>query len=235
VIKLDQLVSPYNLEASVLREKNIDLSSVNYGNQLVNWKVIPCKYFAKLGKKWLVFSQNLDNITVNKYAKQIPEFYGEVLRSWNKIGGGQTRTPLNFADVRKQIIWGNKFIKFDHKTLLFNNWINSDLIYVNDILDENGDISHNFILNRLNNKSNWITEFTIMKKAIPKEWVDIIKTENSPKSVVNICKNYVLIKGNPYRFSMRNLQNQLILIHGIPTYKKNYQNVKQYVILYSII
>ena len=32
-----------------------------------------------------------------------------------------------------------------------------------------------------------------MKKAIPKEWVDIIKTENSQKSVVNICKNYVLI------------------------------------------
>ena len=50
-------------------------------NQLVNWKVIPCKYFAKLGKKWLLFSQNLDNITVNKYAKQIPEFYGNVLRS----------------------------------------------------------------------------------------------------------------------------------------------------------
>jgi hypothetical protein len=74
-------------------------------NQLVNWKVMPCKYLAKLGQKWLVFSQNLDNITVNKYAKQIPEFYGEVLRSWNKIGGGQTRTPLNFADIRKQIKW----------------------------------------------------------------------------------------------------------------------------------
>jgi hypothetical protein len=44
-------------------------------------------------------------------------------------------------------------------------------------------MSHNFILNRLNNKSNWIREFTIMKKAIPNEWVDIIKTENSPKSV----------------------------------------------------
>ena len=130
---------------------------------------------------------------------------------------------------------------------VFNNWINSDLIYVNDILDENGEISHNFILNRLNNKSNWITEFTIMKKAIPKEWVDIIKTENSQKSVVKICKNYVLIKGNPYRFSIlknkffyeyfstRNLQNQLVLIHGLPIYKKNYQNVKQYVILYLII
>jgi hypothetical protein len=56
------------------------------------------------------------------------------------------------------------------------------------ILDENGEISSNFILNRLNNKSNWITVFTIMKKAIPKDWVDIIKTENFQKSVVNICK-----------------------------------------------
>ena len=65
------------------------------------------------------------------------------------------------------------------------------MIYVNDILDENGEISH-----------NWITEFTIMKKAISKERVDIIKTENSPKIVVNICKNYVLIKGYPYRFSI---------------------------------
>jgi hypothetical protein len=51
----------------------------------------------------------------------------------------------------------------DHKTLLLNNWINSDLIYVNDILDENGEILHNFILNRLNNKSNWI--ISILKVA----------------------------------------------------------------------
>jgi hypothetical protein len=31
---------------------------------------------------------------------------------------------------------------------------------------------------------------------------------------------------------MRNLQNQLVLIHGILIYIKSYQNVKQYVILY---
>ena len=65
--------------------------------------------------------------------------------------------------------------------------MNSDLIYVNDILDENGEISHNFILSRLNNKSNWIREITIMKKAILKKWVDIIKTENSRKK----CSQYL--------------------------------------------
>jgi hypothetical protein len=46
----------------------------------------------------------------SKISFKIPEFYGEVLRSWNKIGGGQTRTPLHFVDVRRQIIWGNKLI-----------------------------------------------------------------------------------------------------------------------------
>ena len=51
----------------------------------------------------------------------------------------------------------------------------------------------------LNNKSSRITEFTIMKKAIPKEWVDIIKTENSKKSVVNIFRNYEL-RENPLNF-----------------------------------
>ena len=115
---------------------------------------------------------------------------------------------MNFADVRKQIIWGTT-------TLLFNNWINSDLIYVNDIFkDENGEISHNFILNCLINKSNWITEFTIMKKAIPKEWVDIIKIENSKRSVVNIFRNYVVIKGKPFKFSIqRNKKNYELLLN----------------------
>ena len=42
-----------------------------------------------------------------------------------------------------------------------------------------------------------------MKKAIPKEWVDIIRTENSKKkSVVNIFRNYVLIKGKHFKFSI---------------------------------
>jgi hypothetical protein len=40
------------------------------------------------------------------------------------------------------------------KSLMFDNWINSDLIYINDILNENGEISQNLILDKLkyNNK-----------------------------------------------------------------------------------
>jgi hypothetical protein len=53
-----------------------------------------------------------------------------------------------------------------------------------------------------------------MKKAIPKEWVDIIKIENSKRSVVNIFRNYVVIKGKPFKFSIqRNKKNYELLLN----------------------
>jgi hypothetical protein len=53
---------------------------------------------------------------------------------------------------------------FKNKSLMFDNWINSDLIYINDILNENGEISQNLILDELKYKNNWISEFISLKK-----------------------------------------------------------------------
>ena len=47
---------------------------------------------------------------------------------------------------------------------MFDNWINSDLIYINDILSENGEISQNFILYKIKYKNNWISECICLKK-----------------------------------------------------------------------
>ena len=71
----------------------------------------------------------------------------------------ETKTLSHFAEIRKQLIWGNRFIMFKNKSLMFDNWINSDLIYINDILNENGEISQNLILDKLKYKNNWISEF----------------------------------------------------------------------------
>jgi hypothetical protein len=81
------------------------------------------------------------------------------------MGEGQTiTTPTHFAEIRKQLIWRSKCIMFKNKSLMFDNWINSDLIYINDILDENGEISLNFILDKLEYRTNWISEFICLKK-----------------------------------------------------------------------
>ena len=54
---------------------------------------------------------------------------------------GWTICPQNFRDIRKQIIWGNKYIKYNGKCLVKVNWIKSGIIFINDILDEYGHIS----------------------------------------------------------------------------------------------
>jgi hypothetical protein len=43
----------------------------------------------------------------------------------------------------------------------FKEWINSGIFVVNDIIDNNGKIMQEFILHKLKNKSNWISEFSI--------------------------------------------------------------------------
>jgi hypothetical protein len=48
------------------------------------------------------------------------------------MGGGQPKTLSHFAEIRKHLIWGNKLIMLKMKSLMFDNWINSDLIYIND-------------------------------------------------------------------------------------------------------
>jgi hypothetical protein len=48
--------------------------------------------------------------------------------------------------------------------MVFENWIKSDLIYVNDILDATKTLSSKCILEKLKLKSNWIAEFNIVKK-----------------------------------------------------------------------
>ena len=97
---------------------------------------------------------NLDSTKSLNYLKKIPECYREVVECWNLSGGGQTKSPVTFIDFRKQIIWGNKYITFENKSIVFENWIKSDLIYVNDILDSTQILSSKFILEKVKFKSN---------------------------------------------------------------------------------
>ena len=54
--------------------------------------------------------------------------------SWIKTSGGQLSSPLTFSYVRKQILWGIRFITFEKKKLFFKEWINSGIFFVNDII-----------------------------------------------------------------------------------------------------
>ena len=160
-----------------------------------NWKIIPLKYYNIFGHNLLIFKMNIENIKHLPDLEQIPEFYREIIRCWVKSGGGQMMYPKDFLGIRKQVIWGNKFIKTGQKYLIFKNWIKSGFIFINDIIDEKGKLSEGHILNKLNSKVNWISEFSVLKKAIPKEWFVCLSHEKSIKTTVNIKKRQLVWRG----------------------------------------
>ena len=51
------------------------------------WKLLPRLYFSNFGSEWLIFKTNNGDIKLNESLKNIPEFFREVLRSWNMSGG----------------------------------------------------------------------------------------------------------------------------------------------------
>ena len=154
-----------------------------------NWKLIPMKYYGGFGTNWLIFRTNNDDIKLHECFKNIPEFYADIVQCWKKTGIDKVKEPVTFTEIRKQIIWNNKFILFKNKTLVFENWIKSGIIFINDILDDKGCFSQRIILDKLKNKSNWISEINILKKSIPGKWYDILRTENSIKTTVNVVRS----------------------------------------------
>ena len=47
---------------------------------------------------------------------------------------------------------------------MIENWINSGIIFINDIIDDQGNISEVVILQSLICKQNWMLETSIVKK-----------------------------------------------------------------------
>ena len=86
----------------------------------------------KLGKKFL-FHSNLD---VN--AKQInhfPQYYQEIFRKWSSNLSVSPNIP---STITSQVIWFNKHINIDNKSLCNNSLANQVINHVRQLFKENG-------------------------------------------------------------------------------------------------
>ena len=149
-----------------------------------NWKILPEYFFKNFGHNFLIFYMNIDNFNQISNNTYLPIFYEDIIKCWINVHKISFSEVNNFENVRKQMIWGNKFIIFNKKSLIFQNWINSNILFVNDIIDEQGEINEETILQKLIDKTNWISELNIVKNAIPKTWKKILRIDSSLKTKV---------------------------------------------------
>ena len=84
---------------------------------------------------------NFNNFNlVYKLKELIPQFYLRIIISWINSKSEKESDHLSYKQIRQQLIWGNTNIKLNGKCLIFKNWINSKILFLNDIIDNKGNI-----------------------------------------------------------------------------------------------
>ena len=118
--------------------------------------------------------------TEKRFTKKLPLFYQEVIFSWNLCGGG-SKAPQSQTENRKQLIWGNKMIHSKGRTLFYKNWYAKNLIFIDDLLDQNGNLKSGeeiFCLLERSNRNNWLIEYKTILKALPATWKQTLTNVN---------------------------------------------------------
>jgi len=89
-----------------------------------------------------------------KLKHKFPKFYKDLINIWV---GFRNITHVNNTSkrcyhIQQQLLWGNRFMKDKNgKCLVFKHWICSNIIFVEDILSDDGSISGDVVLSRLHN------------------------------------------------------------------------------------
>ena len=85
----------------------------------------------------------------------IPQFYQDIWLSFYECKSISPMNELNNFNFLTCTIWGNSRLKFKNKCLFFKNWIESGIIFIKDLYDENGHcIDEKTLLDKLNFKVN---------------------------------------------------------------------------------
>ena len=129
------------------------------GNPHATWTAIPNFHFEKHGG--LLFLLNC-NYSVEKLDKKIPLFYREQLEYFQELRSN-CEDPLQ----REFILWNNKDINVENKSVFWKSWRDKNVLLVQDLLNNQGNyLSPQEFSNIYNIKVNFLQYYQIIT-AIP--------------------------------------------------------------------
>ena len=142
-------------------------------SELQRWNMLGKKQLklldTKFGKNFFILScSSLKELNVSKLSK----FYKECITTW--VNTATKHKVDTKQEVLEQNLFGNHNVKHSGKPLFFHHWSKVGLQKISDIWNnvENKWISSYDILRRLEDKRNWMAEYTKIKNGIPKQWIN---------------------------------------------------------------
>ena len=165
------------------------------------WKLIPMETFDRYGGKLLLQSRysikllSLDSLL---------SFYTKMLQFWREIRNNE-RTTIDTTNIVKEVIWNNRCIQINQKTVFFEKWYSKGILKIGDVIDEDDNFlsfesfekkirhRHKFCKLLRNNKCN------------PRQWKQALKQTRN-----KTCNQSKLWYEDPSSFTTQKIYRHII-------------------------
>jgi len=124
---------------------------------------------------------------INKLRKvsEQHQFYLDILVEFNKCKITKSLQEMSDYEIVNQPLWGNKLFTNKNNCLFFKEWINSNMLYVKDLINERGIIKTEAeLFNEVQSKNSIIQQLFLVKNCILKQ---IRQFDFSKTSIIDIC------------------------------------------------
>ncbi len=136
------------------------------------------------------------------------------------------QTPSNLIQILNQSIWLNENLKINNKYMYNKQFTNKGILYIKDILDDNGDfLTHNEMISKYKLATTFI-ECLQLKSCIPTEWKDQISKFNILAN--NILDGNCIVNNNRYT-NIENTQCKDLYSHLIEMDQYNHNSKKDWI------
>ena len=212
VLKVDKMVSAFvwnNKPAKIKRESMIgpkeegglDLPdydsikkslSVAWVKRMIegcdqDWMAIPSFYLNQVGGTF-IFECNYEVSLLD--LEGLPEFYINVLRAWSEVKN--ECSPEDWSQVRDEILWNNKNITIEGKSIYYRDWHAVGIERVKDLLSsENKFMSFHSVIQKVGKRFPF-TKLLGLIHAIPYVWKQILRAKCMVDNETQHCNKVVL-------------------------------------------
>ena len=95
------------------------------------------------------------------------KFYHDIHNHWFEL---QRVKEIDSLIGSNQVLWKNRYITIENKPFIWRNWMECGIIYVYDILDENGEfLSHTENTRKFNTRCHFLNMLQL-RQSMPLEW-----------------------------------------------------------------
>ncbi len=167
-----------------ISEKNVNS---NFINEYLNKYGLDIEYLVKC---------TITDVNLLSKSLKIPLFWAQVFAYANQCKSIVNDNLLSDSNFLSEPIWLNERFKINKKPVFISNWSKSNIRYVKDLFDQQGNfITERNLLETLRHKTNWMTEY-IKMKGIFNRLKNKFDTKNA--KYINIKNRWTLLHNNAH-------------------------------------